>query len=281
MLDALKRRKTVLAAIGALAIGLTWFSSSIEGKSDLDPFDRAVLWITHPLLEGLHWVSGSVRTAWGRYVYLVGVEEENRVLREVVEKLESQNSRLVEETQENRRLRALLGFRERAPSLRTVAAEVIGVDVGPENRMLIIDKGTADGVHKDAAVVTDAGVVGKVVSVERSVSTVLELLDHRSRVDVLIQRSRAKALVQGRGAGTCRLAYLERREDVRVGDLVVTSGMGKIFPKGLRVGTVSSVVPASTGLFQQAELEPAVEFARIEEVLVLPLGTAGPSEEED
>lgn len=264
----LRRRRSLVVATLAIVLGLSSLASSIEGRHELNPWERVVLLVSRPVLGATRWAEGQVRALIGRYRRLADLEEENRILRVTIEGLKAERLRSVEESAANKRLRALLGFKERA-GLPSVAAQVIGEDLGAESRTLLIDKGRHDGIHRNAAVVTEAGVVGKVSELGDVTSRVLLLVDHRSAVDGLVQRTRAKTVVRGSGLPHASLDYLERREDVRAGDLVVTSGYGGIFPKGLRIGTVEHVEAAPFGLFQKAELKPAVEFGRLEEVLVL------------
>lgn len=264
----LRRRRSLVVAVLAIGLGMSSLASSIEGRHELNPWERVVLLVSSPVLRATRWAEGHARSWMGRYRRLADLEEENRILRVTIEGLKAERLRSVEESAANKRLRALLGFKERA-GLPSVAAEVIGEDLGAESRTLLIDKGRHDGIHRNAAVVTEAGVVGKVAELGDVTSRVLLLVDHRSAVDGLVQRTRAKTVVRGSGLPQASLDYLERREDVRAGDLVVTSGYGGIFPKGLRIGTVEHVEAAPFGLFQKAELKPAVEFGRLEEVLVL------------
>lgn len=264
----IKRRRVLVVLLLALGVGLKSLSGSLEGRQSLNPWERAVLFVSGPVLRVTRWVHGSVATALGRAEHFRDLEDENRALKVIVDGLKADQVRLIEESLANRRLRALLGFKERA-GLPSVAGEVIGEDLSTESRTVLIDKGKNDGIRRNSAVVNESGVIGKVTEVGDNTSKVLLLLDHRSAVDGLIQRTRAKTVVRGRGVPAASLEYLERREDVRTGDLVVTSGLGGVFPKGLRIGTVQSIESAPYGLFQRADLVPAVEFARLEEVLVL------------
>jgi rod shape-determining protein MreC len=118
-------------------------------------------------------------------------------------------------------------------------------------------------------VVTHRGVVGRITEVSSYTSKVLLITDMNSSVDALIQRTRARGVVEGRGSSLCELRYVAGSDDVSVGDLVVTSGLCGIFPKGLPIGTVKDVEKDSFGLFQQIELVPSVELNKLEEVSVL------------
>jgi rod shape-determining protein MreC len=119
------------------------------------------------------------------------------------------------------------------------------------------------------AVVSPGGVVGRVVSTSPNAARVLLLEDPSSGVDVLVQRSRARGIVEGSLNGGCQLKYVKHREDLRVGDLVATSGLDGIFPRGVAVGTISRLSREEGGLFQTAEVEPAVDFNKLEEVMVV------------
>ena len=134
---------------------------------------------------------------------------------------------------------------------------------------ILIDKGRNDGVVLDMAVVSAEGLVGRVIGVGKHHAKVLLILDGNSAVDAYIQSSRARGVLVGLGRELCLLKYVQRNEDVQVGDKVISSGMGGVFPKGLLVGTVQGVVRGSSGLFQRVEVEPAVNFSRLEEVMVV------------
>jgi rod shape-determining protein MreC len=118
-------------------------------------------------------------------------------------------------------------------------------------------------------VVTVSGIVGRLVKVAANSSRVLLLTDHASGVAAVVQRSRARGVVKGKGGGLCSLEFALRDEDVKVGDTVITSGIGTVFPKGLPIGEVTMVKKGAYGIFQTVELRPAVTIAKLEEVLVL------------
>ncbi len=267
-LDFLRRRRFLVVALLAFGLGLSSLTVALQGRASLNLWERAVLLVSTPVLEATRWVQGSIRGFTRGFRRVADLEEENRVLRATIEGLKAEQLRSVEESKANERMRRLLGFKERA-GFPSVAAKVIGEDLAAESRTLLINRGSRDGIHRNLAVVTESGVVGKVTDVGDFASRVLLVVDHRSAVDALVQNTRAKAVVRGRGEALARLDYLERRDEVHAGDLVITSGYGGVFPKGLRIGTVERVEPAPTGLFQQAELKPSVDFGRLEEVLVL------------
>jgi rod shape-determining protein MreC len=161
-----------------------------------------------------------------------------------------------------------LEFRSQLSS-KAVTASIIANSASSWFQGCILDKGSADGVQKDMAVVTPLGVVGKVVSVTKRSAKVILLTDANSGIDVLVQRTRSRGIVSGSLDNGTVLKYMKRSEDVQVGDRLITSGVDGVFPKGLLVGTVIKVNKQHLGLFQFVEVLPAVQSSRVEEVLVV------------
>jgi rod shape-determining protein MreC len=174
---------------------------------------------------------------------------------------------------ENARLRVLTAFRERLPD-RTLGAEVVARDWNGFTRGLTIDRGRVDGAERLAAVIVTSGVVGRVAVLRRQSAIVQVLTDPASSIGGVVLRTRAQGLVEGVAGGKLRIKLAVSEEALQPGDLVVTSGIGELFPKGLPLGRVLRAY-APTGLFRTAELEPAVDLTSVEEVLVLPRGTGG------
>ncbi len=201
----------------------------------------------------------------GRTVEAVRVNPE---LEERVGFLTGEVARLREVEAENRRLRALLGLRER-PGYRGVVARVIGRDIQNWNQSILINRGGADGVVREAAVVSPEGLVGKVIEVAPHLSRVLLIIDPSSGVGGAVQDSRRTGIVEGTAAGGCEMKYLPRRVDISPGEAVVTSGLGGVYPPGLLVGIITAVRPAGDGIYQNADLQPAARFDRLEWVMVL------------
>lgn len=193
---------------------------------------------------------------------------ENRRLEEKVAALERDLSRLREVERENETMRSLLAFRERE-AWSGVAALVIGRDVRNWYQSVVIDKGAADGVKKDAAVVSPRGVVGKVIEVSPHSSRVLLLIDGNSRVGGVLQSSRLGGIVQGVSASTLVINYLPRRQEIAPDELVVTSGLGQLYPPGLPIGRITRVYSEKFGLYQYADVEPAADFDRLDQVMVI------------
>jgi rod shape-determining protein MreC len=229
-----------------------------------------------PLEKLLVWSQGGVSGVWHNYVYLRGVRQENRDLRQEIEKLRLEQVGLSQDAQQAQRLQSMLGFREQFIS-QTMPAQVIGTSGSEQSRLIFIDKGSRDGIAKiaddetdidkekgdkekgrdrgkDMAVITSAGgVVGKVLYVNRTTSEVLLINDQSSGVGVILEKSRLQGILKGTAAGKVVLDKIMNDEQIEVGEKVLTSGGDRIFPKGLLVGTV----------------KPAADLARLEEVLVI------------
>ena len=220
-----------------------------------------------PLEKIIVWGQGGLGNLWNNYVYLRGVRQENRDLKFKIEQLQLQQVRLTDDAQQARRLQALLSFKEQYIA-KTVAAQVIGSSGSEQSRSIYVDKGTANGVEKDMAVITAEGVVGKVLRAFGSTSQVLLINDQSSGVGAILDKSRLQGVVKGTSTGDVILENVMTDESVAPGERVVTSGGDQIFPKGLTVGTVMKVSPGAD-LFLNIRLTPSANLSRLEEVLVI------------
>jgi rod shape-determining protein MreC len=267
MLEFVRRNRVGLTSGLLLLISLLLFSAGSRTARRIDPLGGVVLDGMRPLQSITAAVIDTVTGAWQAYVALVGVHQENERLRRRIVELEQEAVRLSEVEQTDKRLEALLNLRSGFDGdLQT--AQIIGRDPLPWFSTVIINKGEADGVHKNAAVLSPLGVVGQIRTAGAHSASVLLITDHNSGVDAVVQRSRARGIVEGVLEGGCVMKYLKRGEDVEVGDRIVTSGLDGIFPKGIMVGEVTRVTRGNRGLLQVAEIKPAVPLDRIEEVLV-------------
>ncbi len=221
----------------------------------------------------VHYGFGGLGDVWDDYLDLVDVRRENERLRAELDRLRGENTRLLGVMQENARLRAMVGFVEGHPALELVPARVLAKDASSFFRVTSVRLSARDGrVAPGQPVVASAGVVGFVSEVADRYAEVTLAVDPRSSIDVLVQHNRARGVLQGLGNDNdyrARIAYLLRRDRVAVGDVVVTSGMGGRFPSDLVVGRIVAVRAQRYGLFQEVEVEPAVDFSRLEEVFVV------------
>jgi rod shape-determining protein MreC len=260
----------LLTGIGILA-ALLVFSLNVPRNREANVLERSVLSALSPLLQPVFRISRIVEDMWDGYVQLVDTHRENSRLREDIRGL---NLRVLEGNEAllaNQRLELLLAMKKnvKAP---TIAATVIGEDVTSWFRTLVISRGSSSGIREGMAVISADGVVGQTVKVSSSTSRVLLLTDHASGISATIQRSRARGVVKGKEEMLCTLEFTTREEDVKVGDMVITSGIGGLFPKGLPIGEVTMVKRGEYGIFQTVSIRPAVNLPHLEEVLVVKWG---------
>jgi rod shape-determining protein MreC len=206
---------------------------------------------------------------WANYIDWKAVRRENAVLRGENEQLRVMSLQAGETREENARLRRLLVLKNRLP-LATLAGEVIGREAGGWVRSLTVNRGRGDGIAQQTPVIVPDGLVGRVVQVHRGAAVIQLLNDPASTVGAVVLRTRTAGLVEGDAGGTVRFKFMARDgSSVAPGDLVVTSGLGTLFPKGLPVGRVVKIEDKGSALFHFAVLAPAVDFSRVEEVLLL------------
>jgi rod shape-determining protein MreC len=278
LVDTRRRR---LLFVGLLLLHLGAISHQVDGGNGLSLLQRGVFTLLSPLQRAMSAVVGLVEGVWEGYGIHRRTFEENRLLQEQVRRLEVLLQERSEQARESERLREMLGLREVLP-LDTVVAEVVSRDGVPWFRSLTIARGTADGVSLDAPVMSPTGVVGRVIAVGPHAARVQVLLDRDAGVGVVIERTRVAGVVSGQvlqaesGTSDLVLKYVPERADVVVGDVVVTSGFDRIYPRGLTVGRVSAVGPGS-GLLKEIRVQPSARFDRLEEVLVVRPAPGAPS----
>lgn len=271
MLALIQRYRELILVAALLLVPLGVYVAHAKAPVERSRADRIVLALTSPLERLL---SGSITgalEAWHGYVALRGAHERALALQHEVRDLRVENERLRQQQLENDRLRRLLGLAEATPARRWVGARVIGVAMAPGGAQgLTIDKGSDDGVARTMPVVVAEGVVGRVRAVTAHTADVLLAIDRNSSIAVRVERTRARANVRGLGRpAAARLDYALRSDDMIEGDRLVTSGTDGVFPLGILVGTVTRLERRAHGLFQTAEVVPAVDPTRVEEVLVI------------
>lgn len=207
----------------------------------------------------------SIGGLWGRYFALVGVRDENARLRTENDNLRMKLEEQSEEVLEAARLRAFLDLKKLGKG-KTVAARVIGRDPSRPHKTVTIDKGVEQGIRPDAAVITAEGVVGRVIYSSGSYAVVQLVVDSQSAIAAMVQSTRVQGVFKGTGGSELQLHYIDDDTQIMEGDILITSGLDQIYPKGLAVGTVTTVGPAA-GMFKQARIRPAVDLGRLEEVL--------------
>jgi rod shape-determining protein MreC len=261
------RRYSRLLLVLLASFGLLAFQRS---RPEGQWLAEGVAAVTAPIQTAFARVHRGALSVWATYVEWKGLRTDAERLRAEVSALRLRQLRQDELETENGRLRVLLSLRERLP-VQSVGAEVVAREWSGFTRALLINRGRAAGLERQAPVIVTAGVVGRVMETRRDSALVQLVTDPASSIAGVVSRTRSQGLVEGVAGGRMRLKLQARDESIVVGDLVFTSGNGGVFPKGLPLGRITRIhVP--TGAFRVAELEPAVDVARVEEVLVLPRG---------
>lgn len=268
MNDFFRRRQDVIILATLLFISITLLGSNLKKRESISFAENAALTILSPFQEAVEWMVTSVYGVWDRYIYLVDLKDENARLKNLSDKLVFENLLLVERLKSYQRLDSLLAF----PSLNETpfeAAQVIGRDPTDRSKILILNKGAKHGIAANMPVVTHRGVVGRIVSAGWSSSKTLLITDVRSAVDGIAQETRDSLVAVGANSPSLEVKYLSFNSKAKNGDIVISSGLGGIFPKGLLIGTLENVSPVSGSLFLSARLRPAEDFGRLEEALIL------------
>src|SRR6056297_1078513 len=264
-----KKSMVVAGAIILIALNGIVFSIDMIRKSSVyEAAARAAIFFVAPVQNVFHSSVEFVDDLWEHYFCLVSVGYENEKLREKLASANQANHRCREMALANERLRELVRLKQRSP-FEYLAAEVIARDPSPWYRTIVINKGTENGVNPQDPVMTAKGIVGHVLHAGGDYATILLIVDRNSAVDAMIQRSRARGLAKGAENGKCLFDYTLRKKEVRIDDIVISSGFDQLYPKGFRIGHVSKVVRRNAGLFQDIEITPSVDFKTLEEVMVL------------
>ena len=260
-------------AMIAVLVVLVTFSILVLSVSSRRPFPtrgpgRVAIALVSPFQKIIVHVTSFINDIWENYFFLISVVDDNKRLRKELQDARALQYQYDEVSQENERLRRLLamGSAMKRPML---AAQVVGKDPSPWFQTIVVDKGQADGVAIGFPVVNADGIVGLVVEVAGHYAKVMLITDPNSAVDAVVQRNRARGIITGGTSGYCVLNYALRKHTINVGDVVVSSGMDGVFPKGLPIGQVAEVVKQEAGIFQEVTVTPFVDVERLEEVLIV------------
>jgi rod shape-determining protein MreC len=262
-------RKTVLILAGILLLTVNLVMLAVTTRRPAaSGLGRMMIAFVAPFQELATHVVKTVQDSWWRYFFLVSVARENQQL---LQQLAESQQKIIQQRElelENQRLRELLSFKRALPA-PVIAAEIIGKDPSAWFKTVIIDKGSADGLRRGLPAVSSLGVVGQIIEVSARQSRLMLIIDRNSGADALVQRTRARGIVKGTSQDDCYLDYVLHADDVRVGDLVVSSGFDGVYPKGLLIGTVTAVDFKGGDFFKDVQITPAVDFDKIEEVLII------------
>lgn len=272
MNSSYRRYRDAVIVVVLLAVPFFFLRANIRDPGQLSALDRAILKISLPVQYASSALARGLSNLWGDYVYLVEVKSDNQRLAYENARLRDRVRKLEQHEAENRRLKRLLGLKETVPG-DLVSAQVIAKDLNEFFRVasVAVDRSGRE-IRANMPVISQDGVVGKVQRVAGDRVDVLLAVDPRSGIDVVNELTGARGFVLGTGDQTkysCKVQLVERTDEMNVGDLLVTSGVGRAFPKGIPVARVTKVIKRDFGIYQEVEAVPTVDFSRLEEVLIL------------
>jgi rod shape-determining protein MreC len=268
----------LLALLVAQILGLAMqVRRAGSGQAGNDPGDGSSVrlirfWansLVSPPERALHSSGSGVSWLWNNYVDLRRVRQQNAELQKTVDRLRLEQAALLEDAKQGQRLQALLNFQQKY-IYKTVAAQAIGTSGTDQSRVFYIDKGKADGIDRDMAVITADGIVGKVRDVFPHTAQVLAINDQSSGAGVILETTRIRGILRGNGAGQPQIEDVIRDQRIKAGENVLTAGGDEIFPRGLPVGTVDKVMndPDRDG-FVEVVVKPSAHLDQLDEVLVI------------
>ncbi len=267
-----RRARELVIVAGLLALPLLFLRANLTATEHLNWMDRAILRVSAPLQAGITGLLRSVGGVWTRYIALVHVKADNARLVDENAQLRAQLVAAEHAAARTGELEHLLGLRGRL-QFDTVAARVIGVETSSFFRVVRVrlDRGR-DVVQPGMPVIAAAGVVGRVQRVFGGYCDVLLAADAKSSIDVVVARTGGRGVLKGIAGSNryrTRIEYLERKDEAAEGDVVVTSGLGGLFPRDLPVGRIVKVEKRGFGLYQEAEVQPVVDFSKLTDVLIV------------
>lgn len=264
-----KKLSLLLVLIGLVAL----MALAIDGRVRFPMLNRVVIAVLSPINSGVQTLTGTVASLHGKVQAITTMEAENKQLKKENAELRRANIAMAEFYAENKRLSKLLQYKEQVPEQKLLTAKVVGRNMGDLQDLVIIDRGAADGINKEMAVVTGDGLVGLVEEVYPDAAKVMLITSSRCKIGARILRadSRAVGVISGRSVENMPLEmeHLPREADVIKGDVVVTSGFSGRHPSGLVIGTVRETSLEAAGLLLTADVDPSVDSSKVEEVFVV------------
>ena len=262
------RYRTPLLLALILLLVFSVLSLSLKRSPALSKVQGLVISMTAPGLEGLEYVGRSAKQLWRGYFSLVGVRRQNAEMQRQLEEYKQREVRFQEAQEALTRLEGLLDLK-RQVALPVIGARVIAYDPTLWSRAAIINQGKAQGVKEGLPVLAPQGIVGRIVAIYPEYAKVMLIVDRKSSADAMVQRTRVRGMLKGKGGNRCSLEFVPKNTDVQVGDLVLASGLVGLYPKGLVFGKVTAANKKNPGVFQEIEVTPNVDLSTLEEVLVV------------
>lgn len=262
------RRIIIIIGVGVfIAVTFTVITMTSRQSLPVSGLERLAISLTSPFQFVVTRTIGFTESVWRTYFTAVLAVDENRRLRHALARATEIQNRYEELELENARLKKFVNFTGSVPATY-VAAQVIARDPSPWFKTIMIDKGGADGLVKGSPVLVSEGIVGQIIKVSKNFSRVLLITDRNSAVDALVQNTRVRGMVKGNNQDTCSFVYALRKDEVKPGEMIVSSGLDQVFPKGLKIGKILDVKKVHSQLFQDIIIETSVDFDKLEEVLV-------------
>jgi rod shape-determining protein MreC len=262
-----KEGHAVFVLIPLLIMNLALLSFQITDPAGILLIRKWVLMVQSPFLNGSSQISTALHDVWSNYIELHGAREENGQLRDTVQQLSLQQKQMEEIQQENNRLRQLLSLSESNP-ISTIGARVVARTPEYLSNVLYIDRGQKDGVQPNAPIVSGLGIVGRIVMLANRDSQVQLITNSDASVGAMLERTRLPGVLRGSGSSLLEMSYVSNTEQVELGDLVVTSGLDGVYPKGLPVGRVVEARKGNS-VFLVIKVEPSADLIHLEEVSVI------------
>jgi rod shape-determining protein MreC len=251
----------IILCVALITLGIDKKQKQFPAEKALQSFLSYTLTLTTRIFN-------TTSALWNGYVYLVDVEKRNTGLQQEMSLLLLENQQLREHFLENQRLKALLNFKQQF-SYQMLPAEIIGRDPSSWFKTILVNRGTEAGVTRGSGVVSPLGVVGTVIETTLHSSKVLLITDQNSAIDILAKRSRVRGILEGRAENACSVNYVVKSENIQKGDEIISSGLNAVFPHGILLGTVAETNNTPDGFFKKIAVVPAVDFSKLNEVLIV------------
>lgn len=267
------KNKYVVGLILTTLVIFVMMGASAGDRTRPTFIEDAVSAIVSPIQKAFFNIGKSIENSIRFISEIKTLKQHNEELVKRLDELKEENRQLRALKNENMRLREMLGLKQKFDDFDIVGAQIIGKEPGNWFNVFTIDKGTADGLENKCAVITSKGLVGYIYDIRSNSAKVMSIIDSDSAVSALLVRTRDIAVVKGdlqlQHEALCKMTYISEEADIVVGDSIITSGLGGIYPKGLLIGKVKQILKEPHEIAQYAIIEPEVDFKRLEEVFVI------------
>ena len=254
-------------SIVATLIVLFFLMYQTYNEQGTSRFQMTVQTITYPVQISVQAVVSTIKNTWNSYINLIEVNEENKLLKQQLLNMEEKLNQHIENSVQFFRLRSQLLFAQKK-ARNEIFSEIIGESADNTHQIRLINRGSNQLLQRNYIVIRKEGLVGRIQSVSPYQSSVQLIIDHRSRVPALIQRNRVRGLIYGTHDGM-EMRQINQHAKIKIGDRVISSGLGNLYPKGILIGWVSGINREPHELFKTARLDSAVDFNQIEEVFTI------------